>query len=286
VIEFKQCYVKRSKCIFLVAAILIFDGVRKMVSKEHILKAYDVVIVGGGVSGVCAAIASARHGAQTALIHNRPVLGGNASSEIRMHICGADVFTSDHGDYMGDHGLITKSPALYDCLVRVPMIFRWKGWIDENRLDHRFASTVDMMPTLLAAAGLENPESVQGKNLLPCLKDGGNGAAIREAAFSEYGIPGIPYNEERIKVEGLEGKRFSNPGNCYIPWEGNPISLAGRIRMIRTDQWKFIEEEGGVCELYDLEKDSYELRNLWNALGYEEIQKELQYKLEEWKSTL
>ena len=42
------------------------------------------------MSGVCAAIASARHGVKTALVQNRPVLGGNASSEIRMHICGAD----------------------------------------------------------------------------------------------------------------------------------------------------------------------------------------------------
>ncbi len=50
----------------------------------------DVAIIGGGLSGVCAAIASARHGAKTVLIHDRPVLGGNASSEIRMHICGAD----------------------------------------------------------------------------------------------------------------------------------------------------------------------------------------------------
>ncbi len=55
-----------------------------------IQKGYDVVVVGGGMSGLCAAIASARGGARTALLHNRPVLGGNASSEIRMHICGAD----------------------------------------------------------------------------------------------------------------------------------------------------------------------------------------------------
>ena len=57
---------------------------------EMIQKSYDVVVVGGGMSGLCAAIASARGGARTALVHNRPVLGGNASSEIRMHICGAD----------------------------------------------------------------------------------------------------------------------------------------------------------------------------------------------------
>ena len=50
---------------------------------------FDVVIVGGGLSGLCAAIAAARHGAKTALVQARHVLGGNASSEIRMHVCGA-----------------------------------------------------------------------------------------------------------------------------------------------------------------------------------------------------
>lgn len=53
-------------------------------------KDYDFVVVGGGLTGICAAIAAARGGAKTALIHERPVLGGNASSEIRMHVCGAN----------------------------------------------------------------------------------------------------------------------------------------------------------------------------------------------------
>lgn len=50
----------------------------------------DVCVVGGGMAGLCAALAAARHGASVVLMHDRPVLGGNASSECRVHICGAD----------------------------------------------------------------------------------------------------------------------------------------------------------------------------------------------------
>lgn len=53
-------------------------------------KNYEIVVVGGGMAGLCAAIAAARESSSVALVHNRPVLGGNASSEIRMHIVGAD----------------------------------------------------------------------------------------------------------------------------------------------------------------------------------------------------
>ena len=50
----------------------------------------DVCVVGGGMAGLCAALAAARLGARVALMHDRPVLGGNASSEMRVHVCGAD----------------------------------------------------------------------------------------------------------------------------------------------------------------------------------------------------
>ncbi len=55
--------------------------------EEH--RTFDVVVVGGGMSGLCAALAAARNGAETALVHARPVLGGNASSEVRVHISSA-----------------------------------------------------------------------------------------------------------------------------------------------------------------------------------------------------
>ncbi|MFO7948685.1 MAG: FAD-dependent oxidoreductase, partial [Armatimonadota bacterium] len=50
----------------------------------------DVVVVGGGLAGVCSAVSAARNGAETILIHDRPMLGGNTSSEIRVHAGGAD----------------------------------------------------------------------------------------------------------------------------------------------------------------------------------------------------
>ena len=50
---------------------------------------YDFAVIGGGLTGMCAALSAARHGARVVLVQDRPVLGGNASSEIRMHICGA-----------------------------------------------------------------------------------------------------------------------------------------------------------------------------------------------------
>lgn len=60
---------------------------RALATIEHEV---DFCVVGGGMAGLSAAVAAARHGASVALIHDRPVLGGNASSECRVHICGAD----------------------------------------------------------------------------------------------------------------------------------------------------------------------------------------------------
>lgn len=69
---------------------------------ETITHAVDVCVVGGGMAGLCAALASARHGAKTLLMQDRPVLGGNASSEIRMWICGA------HGRDNRETGMIEE----------------------------------------------------------------------------------------------------------------------------------------------------------------------------------
>ena len=73
----------------------------------------DLCVVGGGLAGMCAAIAAARRGARVALMHDRPVLGGNASSEIRMWVCGAA------GANNAETGIIEE--ILLDNLYRNPL---------------------------------------------------------------------------------------------------------------------------------------------------------------------
>ena len=69
---------------------------------QHVTHSVDLCVVGGGLAGLCAAITAARHGAKTVLMHDRPVLGGNCSSEIRMWVCGA------HGENNKETGLLEE----------------------------------------------------------------------------------------------------------------------------------------------------------------------------------
>lgn len=73
----------------------------KFETKEHYV---DLCVIGGGLSGLCAAVSAARHGISVALLQERPMLGGNASSEIRMWICGA----SDGFNNMRETGIIEE----------------------------------------------------------------------------------------------------------------------------------------------------------------------------------
>lgn len=75
---------------------------RQLSGFEHRQHEVDVCVVGGGMAGLIAAISAARHGAKVALVHDRPVLGGNASSEVRMWICGA------HGQDNREAGILEE----------------------------------------------------------------------------------------------------------------------------------------------------------------------------------
>lgn len=74
----------------------------------HINISYDIVVAGGGMAGICAAIAAARCGQRVALVHDRPLLGGNASGELRIHIAGADGSGTSNVRYVRESGIIDE----------------------------------------------------------------------------------------------------------------------------------------------------------------------------------
>ena len=70
--------------------------------------AAGLVVVGGGLSGVCTAIAAARHGVKTVLVQDRPVLGGNASSEVRLWVLGATSHMGNNNRWSREGGIINE----------------------------------------------------------------------------------------------------------------------------------------------------------------------------------
>ena len=108
-----------------------------MAQRQHLV---DVCVVGGGMAGLCAAVSAARNGARTLLVHDRPVLGGNASSEVRMWICGA------HGELNKETGLLEEIQL--ENLARNPGL-HFSIW---DSVLWQFARGTDRLTTLLNAS--------------------------------------------------------------------------------------------------------------------------------------
>ncbi len=138
-------------------------------------------------------------------------------------------YISDNGDWMGDHGLTLKGPMFYDCLLRVPMI--WRGpEVPENRVIYEPVSTIDLYPSLMELAGIEAQLPQHGESLRPLL----DGQAKRDFAMSEW--------------ELLPGR----------------VNAIVSLRCVRTRTWKLTKDiNSGQGELYDLLADPYESNNLF-----------------------
>ena len=73
------------------------------------------------------------------------------------------IFTSDHGDMAGDHGMTAKGCRFYEGLVRVPLIFWYPPYFQENIQSNALVELTDIVPTLLELTGLEISKKIQGK---------------------------------------------------------------------------------------------------------------------------
>ena len=159
------------------------------------------------------------------------------------------VFSTDHGDLGGAHGLPYKGPAMYEELVRIPLVISWPGRIRAARSD-ALVSLIDLLPTLCDLTGVPPPADVDGLSLRPVLTPSpGSPPRVREMVFAEY-----------------HGKQ-----SWRVP-----------IRMVRSARWKYVRYLGYGEELYDLDADRGELRNLAGAASAAAERARLARELDEW----
>jgi arylsulfatase A-like enzyme len=143
------------------------------------------------------------------------------------------VFTTDHGELLGDHGIWLKGPFLYEQLVRVPLIIRFPAGLHGGQRVNSLVSHVDLAPTILNLLGAPGTEGLDGVDLMPLLT--GEAARVRDAALIEH--------------------------------VDDPRKL--RLKTVVTETRKLTYYAGQAFgELYDLQKDPREKTNQWDNPVY------------------
>jgi len=184
------------------------------------------------------------------------------------------VFTSDHGDYMGDHRMVRKGPHAYEALARVPLIFRWGSRLPARSTD-ALAANIDIFPTLCELAGVPCPPQVQGVSLAGVLR--GSAERAREMVFIEHGDPGTPLRPGDLPPGRLAELRAHSGHHLCAE------ICRGRTKAVRTDRWKYCCTPGDVDELYDLHADGDELHNLAADPRYADVVREHRDHLLRWE---
>ncbi len=160
------------------------------------------------------------------------------------------IFTSDHGEMLGDHGLISKGCRFYEGLVHVPLIISWPGFIQEGKRKEALVELTDIAPTLLDYAGVTIPKDMVGRSLRKMLEGD------------------LDQHRQFVRCEFYQALSLLAPKR--EDWEGSFAT------MIRTDRYKLAVYHGHEFgELFDLEKDPDEFENLWDNPDYAEKRFEL-----------
>jgi arylsulfatase A-like enzyme len=159
------------------------------------------------------------------------------------------IFTSDHGDFLGDHQLLLKGPIHYTGLVRTPFI--WKDpAMTAPRESSALVQAIDLAPTVLARAGVPAFNGIQGRSLLPLIE--GDAQTLRDAlVIEEEGQRTYLGFDERVRMRSL-------------------VTAQHRISLYDGVPWG---------ELYDRQADPEETINLWDDTGARKLRGELVERL-------
>ena len=195
------------------------------------------------------------------------------------------VFFSDNGaPFPREKG------TLYDAGTRTPLIFSWPGKIAAGSVyDRGLVSTVDLAPTLLDIAGAERPDSLQGTSLRQMLTQPGSFVG-RDTVFSERNWHDCDEHQRAIRTDRfklIRTEAYTELPLCITADIGSSPSFhalrarakAGRLT---AAQRRLFEVPRARLELYDLERDPWELRNVADELGYRGQVRELALALQAW----
>lgn len=150
------------------------------------------------------------------------------------------VFSTDHGHFIGQHGLIAKGPFHYEDMLKLPFIVRWIGQVPANRSSDALQSLVDLAPTFLSASGQSVPGEMQGVNQLGVWQG----------------------SEEQARD--------------YILCENRHNPVMPHLRTYVNERYKItVYREADYGELFDLQADPNELNNLWDEPEAQGIKLEL-----------
>lgn len=179
-------------------------------------------------------------------------------------------FFTDHGEYLGDYGLVEKWPAgVDDVLVRNPLI------VHDPRAGSGVAETmvemVDLTATLEDFAELEPAYTHFGRSLRPLLAT--PDAHHREAAFSEGGF--LP---EAAQLEASAGGVYRHK----IEIQHDRPDLVGKVMAVRTHDWAYVMRLEEGPELYDRNQDPRETTNLAGRPEVAEVERDLAARLNRW----
>ena len=176
-------------------------------------------------------------------------------------------FLSDHGDYVGEYGLVRKGAELPEVLVRIPFQVCGPG-IQASAGPHlAHISIVDILPTICEATGTDMPPGVQGRSLWPMLTGADWPREEFASAYAEQGFGGLHYTADDDFDPCEDGL------NATVSFdELNGWSQSGNLRMLRRDDWKLLFDMQGRGQLYNLAQDPVELNNLYGDPAYAAIQ--------------
>jgi arylsulfatase A-like enzyme len=162
------------------------------------------------------------------------------------------VFSTDHGHFLGQHGLTAKGAFHYEDLIRVPFLVRWPGHVPAGRVSTEIQSTVDLAPTFLTAAGLPVPGLMQGYDQTPswCSPDTAPPLAEPIAQGVHRGPRDHTIVENRHQPTTVHHRTYIDQRYKLTVYRSHPDG----------------QDHG---ELFDLQEDPREVNNLWTSTAPE-----------------